>query len=63
MDAWRWFGSQPGDTGERYVAGQLVRDVACLVPDEPSAFDDRAPVDLVAARAELDDLAARSVAG
>jgi hypothetical protein len=48
MDAWRWFGSQPGDTGERYVAGQLVRDVACLVPDEPSAFDDKAPVDLAA---------------
>jgi hypothetical protein len=58
--AWRWYGSRPGDTGERYVASQLLRDAACLVPDEPSAFDDRTPANLAAARSRLDDLAAQS---
>jgi transglutaminase-like putative cysteine protease len=45
-DSWRWFGAHPDDTGRTYVAGQLLRDAACLVRREPGAFDSWLPGDV-----------------
>jgi hypothetical protein len=60
-DRWRWYGVHPGDTGRGYVAGQLLRDVACLAGDEPSAFDGWAPDPLSPYLEDLDLLAARTL--
>jgi hypothetical protein len=60
-DRWRWYGSHPGDTGRAYVAGQLLRDVACLRRDEPGAFDSWAPDPLPPHLEDLDLLAARTL--
>jgi hypothetical protein len=60
-DRWRWYGAHPGDTGRAYVAGQLLRDVACLGRDEPSPFDSWAPDPLAPYLENLDLLAARTL--
>jgi hypothetical protein len=59
-DRWHWYGVHPGSTGRAYVAGQLLRDVACLRRDEPSAFDSWAPDPLSPYLEDLDLLAART---
>jgi hypothetical protein len=60
-DRWRWYGAHPGDTGRAYVAGQLLRDVACLARDEPGAFDSWAPDPLAPYLGDLDLLAVRTL--
>jgi hypothetical protein len=59
---WEWYGRDPQTTGQRYVAGQLLRDAACLRSQEVGAFDNWLPSEpddaLVAV---LDDLARASL--
>jgi hypothetical protein len=62
-DAWRWFGAHPDDTSQSYVAGQLLRDAACLVRREPGAFDSWLPGDVGDRVQTLDRLANFTLAG